>query len=76
MRSSLCLDILVLSLFSLFFRTAGPEIFPSQTYDYDTLTSFALNSGQLADWNTTTGQAEVASSESEARHGGESGNEQ
>lgn len=57
---------------SLFLRTAGPEIFPSQTYDYDALTSFALNSGQLADWSTTgqadivqldTGRAEVANSE-------------
>jgi len=44
-------------LISPLFRTAGPEILPSQTYDYDALTSFALKSSQLTDWSTTV-QAE------------------
>ena len=35
-------------------RTAGPEILPSQTYDYDALTSLALKSSQLANWRPET----------------------
>ena len=45
--------ISVLSSFLFLFRTAGPEILPSQTYDYDDLTSFALKSGCLKDWSAT-----------------------
>lgn len=51
---------------SSLFRTARPKILPSQTYDYDALTSFALKSSQLADWSTM-GQAEPNTDETGER---------
>jgi hypothetical protein len=54
----------------LFLSAVGPEIYPSQTYDYNALTSFALNSGKFAHQNTM-GQADGGQGDMRQADGGQ-----